>query len=119
MPFSGITNSILRVRRDIDNLNLDTIGQALPDELNKTVRANIGTYFTTEYKIFNRSNPLKKCLSQRCGHNALTRRSKCCPYRMDPLENIPTPGQCRRDLECGSHPGGYVSFHPTGPATDK
>jgi len=55
-----LTNSILRVRRDIDNLNLDTIGQTLPDELNKTVRANIGTYFTTEYKIFNRSNPLKK-----------------------------------------------------------
>ena len=55
-----ITNSILRVRRDIDNLNLDTIGQALPDELNKTVRANIGTYFTTEYKIFNRRNTLKK-----------------------------------------------------------
>ena len=55
-----LTNSILRVRRDIDNLNLDTIGQTLPDELNKTVRANIGTYFTTEYKIFNRRNPLKK-----------------------------------------------------------
>ena len=55
-----LTNSILRVRRDIDNLNLDTIGQTLPDELAKTVRANIGTYFTTEYKIFNRRNPLKK-----------------------------------------------------------
>ena len=55
-----ITNSILKVRREIDNLNLDTIGQTLPEDLAKTVRANIGTYFTTEYKIFNRSNPLKK-----------------------------------------------------------
>ena len=55
-----ITNSILKVRRDIDNMNLVTLGQTLPDELAKTVRANIGTYFTTEYKMFNRKNYLSK-----------------------------------------------------------
>ena len=49
-----ITNSILRVRRDIDNMNIMTLGEILPDELAKTVRANIGGYLTTEYKIFNR-----------------------------------------------------------------
>jgi len=55
-----ITNSILRVRRDIDNMNIMTLGEILPDELAKTVRANIGGYLTTEYKIFNRGNVLKK-----------------------------------------------------------
>ena len=55
-----ITNSILKVRRDIDNMNLITLGQDLPDELLKTVRENIGGYLTTEYKIFNRANSLTK-----------------------------------------------------------
>jgi len=55
-----ITNSILRVRRDIDNMNLITLGQTLPEELAEVVRKNIGSYLTTEYKIFNRANPLTK-----------------------------------------------------------
>ena len=55
-----ITNSILKVRRDIDNMNLVTLGETLPEDLYNVVRKNIGGYLTTEYKIFNRANPLKK-----------------------------------------------------------
>ena len=55
-----ITNSILRVRRDIDNMNLITLGETLPQELAEVVKKNIGSYLTTEYKIFNRANPLTK-----------------------------------------------------------
>jgi hypothetical protein len=33
-----ITNSILRVRRDIDNMNIITIGETLPEELSKVIR---------------------------------------------------------------------------------
>ena len=55
-----LINSILRVRRDIDNMSLTTLGLGLPDDLAKTVKQNIGGYFTTEYKIFNRFMPLRK-----------------------------------------------------------
>jgi hypothetical protein len=55
-----ITNSILRARRDIDNMNIITLGETLPEELSKVIKSNIGGYLTTEYKIFNRANPLKK-----------------------------------------------------------
>ena len=55
-----LINSILRVRRDIDNMSLTTLGLGLPDDLVKTIKQNIGGYFTTEYKIFNRFMPLRK-----------------------------------------------------------
>jgi hypothetical protein len=55
-----LINSIFRVRRDIDNMSLTTLGLGLPEEVSKTVRQNIGGYFTTEYKAFNRVMPLKK-----------------------------------------------------------
>ncbi len=55
-----LINSILRVRRDIDNMSLTTLGLGLPDDIAKTVKQNIGGYFTTEYKIFNRFMPLRK-----------------------------------------------------------
>ena len=47
-----LINSIFRVRRDIDNMSLTTLGLGLPEEVSKTVRQNIGGYFTTEYKAF-------------------------------------------------------------------
>ena len=55
-----LINSILRVRRDIDNMSLNTLGLGLPDEIAKTIKQNIGGYFTTEYKIFNRIMPIRK-----------------------------------------------------------
>jgi len=55
-----LINSILKVRRDIDNMSLTTLGLGLPDDLVKTIKQNIGGYFTTEYKIFNRFMPLRK-----------------------------------------------------------
>ena len=55
-----ITNSILKVRRDIDNMNLVTLGESLPKELLDVIKGNVGGYLTTEYKMFNRANPLTK-----------------------------------------------------------
>jgi hypothetical protein len=55
-----LINSILRVRRDIDNMSINTLGLGLPKEIAETIKQNIGGYLTTEYKIFNKLIPLTK-----------------------------------------------------------
>ena len=53
-------NTILNMRRSIDNLSLTAMQKGLLKEDFETVQANLGNYLTTEYKKFNKLNPLKK-----------------------------------------------------------
>ena len=55
-----LINSIFKVRREIDNMSLETVGLGLPKEVVDVVKGNIGKYFTTEYKVFNSITPLAK-----------------------------------------------------------
>ena len=48
------------MRRSIDNLSLTAMQKGLLKEDFETVQANLGNYLTTEYKKFNKLNPLKK-----------------------------------------------------------
>lgn len=53
-------NTILNMRRSVDNLSLTAMQKGLLKEDFETVQANLGNYLTTEYKKFNKLNPLKK-----------------------------------------------------------
>ena len=53
-------NTILKMRMSIDNLSLTAMQKGLLKEDFETVQANLGNYLTTEYKKFNKLNPLKK-----------------------------------------------------------
>ena len=55
-----LINSIFKVRREIDNMSLETVGLGLPKEVVDVVKGNIGKYFTTEYKVFNSVSPLAR-----------------------------------------------------------
>jgi hypothetical protein len=48
------------MRRSIDNLSLTAMQRGLLKEDFETVQANLGNYLTTEYKKFNKLNPLQK-----------------------------------------------------------
>jgi len=53
-------NTILNMRRSVDNLSLTAMQKGLLKEDFETVQANLGNYLTTEYKKFNKLNPLQK-----------------------------------------------------------
>ena len=52
--------TILKMRMSIDNLSLTAMQKGLMKEDFDTIQANLGNYLTTEYKKFNKLNPLKK-----------------------------------------------------------
>ena len=53
-------NTLLNMRMSVDNLSLTAMQKGLLKEDFETVQANLGNYLTTEYKKFNKLNPLKK-----------------------------------------------------------
>jgi len=53
-------NTLLNMRMSIDNLSLTAMEKGLLKKDFETVQANLGNYLTTEYKKFNKLNPLQK-----------------------------------------------------------
>ena len=53
-------DTILKMRMSIDNLSLTAMQRGLSKTDFDTVEANLGNYLTTEYKKFNKLNPLQK-----------------------------------------------------------
>jgi hypothetical protein len=53
-------NTILNMRLAVDNLSLDALKKGLQKKEFDTVFNNLGSYLTTDYKIFMEKNPLKR-----------------------------------------------------------
>ena len=57
---NALKDSILNLRMSVDNMSARLLQGGLPEEVAKSIDSQLGTYLNTQYKQFNKLNPLSK-----------------------------------------------------------